>query len=271
MSIKIIMGLSDNIDSVADRDDECIVAIVTGAGKDKGGRKSMGTAICEALLNSKNNEGKTIKVVGVARHPMEMDHPNYFPLCADVTEKEKLEEVFETAEKIGRLDLVVVAAGSTFIEYAMNYKYDAVMSHLNLNVQAVAATTMLATQRLAKHNRGTIFLFSSIVTDNFPGDHAIYTGTKSFAQSYGKCLSKDPSIIEKNIRVMVIKPGIIDTGIFGSGIKNEERREYMKKYTAKVGGGLKPEVVADHLVHAYTADQNVHSGVVFIKPSKQPE
>lgn len=257
--------------SQADPSDDCVVAIVTGAGQDKEGNKSMGSAICEALLNSKNNEGKTIKVVGVSRHPKEIDDPNYSAHAADVTDKEKLEGVFKEAEKMGKVDLVIVGAGSTFIEHAMNYEYDAVMTHLALNVQGVAATTMLAYKTMAKNNRGTIFLFSSIVTDNFPGDHAIYTGTKSFAESFAKCLSKDPSIVEKNIRVMAIKPGIIDTGVFVSGIKNDEIRDGMADYTDNIGGGLDPETVAKHVVEAYTADQDVHSGIVFVKPTQQPE
>lgn len=90
----------------------------------------------------------------------------------------------------------------------------------NINVLKVVINKML------EKNSGKIIIMSSMISNISVPFFGIYASTKSSLSMIGKCLRKELKIINSNIKVSVIEPGVYKTGFNRMMITNGKTNKY---------------------------------------------
>ncbi|PZR28880.1 MAG: short-chain dehydrogenase [Azospira oryzae] len=198
------------------------VAVITG------GNSGIGLGIAEAL----KNEGAKGVIVG--RNQKTLDRAvaqlgeNFIAVNADVTRVADLERVFkETAERFGKVDVVVANAGAGTIGTVASIgeaDYDRTM---DLNLKSVYFTVHAALPYL--NDGSSIILIGSNAAHRAYPNFTLYGAAKAAVIFFAKGFSSD--LLGRKIRVNVITPGTTDTPAFEKFVPAEQV-EGVKKHFA---------------------------------------
>src|SRR6195952_2135080 len=198
------------------------VAVITG------GNSGIGFGIAEAF----KNEGAVGAIVG--RNQATLDSSvaqlgdNFTAINADVTNLADLERVYkETAEKFGKIDVLVVNAGGGTIGTVADIgeaDYDKTM---DLNLKSVYFTVQKALPYM--NDGGSIILIGSNAAHRAYPSFTLYGAAKAAVIYLAKGFSSD--LLGRKIRANVITPGTTDTPAFDKFIPAEQI-EAVKKHFA---------------------------------------
>lgn len=198
------------------------VAVITG------GNSGIGLGIAEAL----KNEGAKGVIVG--RNQKTLDRAvaqlgdNFIAVNADVTRVADLERVFkETAERFGKVDVVVANAGAGTIGTVASIgeaDYDRTM---NLNLKSVYFTVHAALPYM--NDGSSVILIGSNAAHRAYPNFTLYGAAKAAVIFFAKGFSSD--LLGRKIRVNVITPGTTDTPAFEKFVPAEQV-EGVKKHFA---------------------------------------
>src|ERR1700691_3739223 len=181
------------------------VWLITGA------TSGFGRSLTEEVLR----EGDI--VVGVGRSIGRLDdlkgaYPDrLFPVMLDVTDTARDAEVVdETAERFGRLDVLVNAAGRTQVG-ALEETTDAEMRFLfELHYFGPAALTKAALPHMRRHPGGWIVQFSSVGGQITAPGVGAYCATKFALEGLTQTLSQEVP----GVHFLIVEPGAFRTGLF---------------------------------------------------------
>ncbi|WP_276351479.1 SDR family oxidoreductase [Cohnella caldifontis] len=202
------------------------VAIVTG------GSRGIGRAIAERLasdgayvvVNYAGNRGKAEETV----QAIVQAGGKAVAIQADVSGVREVERLFsETAEKLGRVDILINNAGIMETQPIGEVKEADFDKHFAINVKG----TYFACQQAAKHMKpgGRIVnLSTSVVGGMFPG-YSVYAATKGAVEQITRQLAKE--LGPKGITINAIAPGPVATELFTAG-KTEEQIEALSRLNA---------------------------------------
>ncbi len=189
------------------------VAVITG------GNSGIGLGIAEAL----KNEGAKGVIVG--RNQKTLDRAvaqlgdNFIAVNADVTRVADLERVFkETAERFGKVDVVVANAGAGTIGTVASIgeaDYDRTM---NLNLKSVYFTVHAALPYM--NDGSSVILIGSNAAHRAYPNFTLYGAAKAAVIFFAKGFSSD--LLGRKIRVNVITPGTTDTPAFEKFVPAEQ-------------------------------------------------
>ena len=130
-------------------------------------------------------------------------------ISADVTEPAKLSDAFaRTIEHFGRLDIVVVVAGTAIVGPIETLTVEDFDQTFAINVRA----PFIAARNAAKamNSGGRIILIGSIVADRSPGKGAtLYAASKASLSGLTRALARE--LGERGITVNLVQPGPTDT------------------------------------------------------------
>jgi glucose 1-dehydrogenase len=208
--------------------------VVTGAssGIGQGVAIAFGQLGANVVINYNSDEegaNETLKQI-------EQGGGSGFIFQADVSEEEKVEEMFRKAEEIyGRIDVLVNNAGvqqdSAFAEMTLD-QWNKVM-HINLTGQFLCARAAIkhfgkqsdvGPEDMAKGN----IIFMSSVHDVIPwAGHINYAASKGGISMLMKSLALE--VAPQKIRVNAISPGAIATNINEEVWNDEEKRNALIK------------------------------------------
>ncbi len=181
------------------------IAVITG------GNSGIGFGIAQAF----KNEGAKGVIVG--RNPETLASAvaqlgeNFIALQADVTNLADLERVFqETAEKFGKIDVVVANAGGGAVGTVATLGEADFDQTLALNLKSVYFTVQHALPYL---NEGaSIILLGSNAAHRAYPNFTLYGAAKAAVIFLAKGFSSD--LLARKIRANVITPGTTDTPAF---------------------------------------------------------
>ena len=194
--------------------EKCV--LVTGA------TSGIGQAVAQSFLASGarvaavgRNQMALDELLGVSEHNGEL-----LKVRADVTDNEQLSEAVElVAEKFGRLDVLVNAAGhisSGTIEDTSLPAWDAMM---NVNLRAPFFLMQLCAPYLVR-TKGNVVNISSVTgLRSFPGVLA-YCVSKAGLDQLTRCAALE--LAAKGVRVNAVNPGVVVTEIHKRGGMNED-------------------------------------------------
>lgn len=157
-------------------------------------------------------------VVGAGRSTGRLDdlkdaYPDrLFPVVLDVTDTARGAQVVdETAERLGRLDVLVNGAGRTQVG-ALEETTDAEMRFLfDLHYFGPAALTKAALPHMRRQGGGWVVQFSSVGGQFTAPGFGAYCATKFALEGLTQTLSQEvPSV-----RFLIVEPGAFRTGLFG--------------------------------------------------------
>ena len=200
------------------------VAVITG------GNSGIGFGIAQEF----KKEGAVGAIVGRTKSTLDSSlaelGETFIAIRADVTNQEDLERIFkETAEKFGKIDIVVANAGGAASGASLGSvaeigeaDYDKTM---DLNLKSVYFTVHRALPYM--NDGGSIILIGSNAGHRAYPSLSLYGAAKAAVIHFAKGFSLD--LLDRKIRVNTLSPGTVETPVFGKFIP-EEQVENVKKW-----------------------------------------
>lgn len=179
------------------------VAIVTGASS------GIGRAAAERLAR----EG--IAVIAIARRrerleELQKSFPNIHPEPCDVTDHGSLARIVaETAERFGRIDMLVNNAGFSYYERVADSSLEHWRHTQAVNLEAMFVLVKLAVPHMIARHYGRIVNVSSIQAQAAEASVGAYAASKGAINAWSRSLAVD--LAEHGILVNVVAPGCIQT------------------------------------------------------------
>ncbi|MBI4246475.1 MAG: SDR family NAD(P)-dependent oxidoreductase [Candidatus Rokubacteria bacterium] len=186
------------------------VAVVTGAGR------GIGRAVARALAA----EGAAVVLAARTRQELAAvaaeirdDGGRALAVPTDVTQDSAVEALVEqTVVELGRLDLLVTAAGvASFgpVAGAKPADWDAMLA---VNLRAVMVCCRAALGPMLRQRRGTILNVASVAASRPIAGAAAYSAAKAGVVGFSRVLAEE--VRSEGVRVGVLLPGAVDTPLW---------------------------------------------------------
>jgi len=228
-----------------------MTALVTGAGR------GIGRSIAERLAGEGAAVALNARTEGDLRDVQSaIDARGGRAVIArgDITDDEALRNVMKIVDReLGRIDILVNNAGIGQFAPVRDLSVDDFDAMWMLNMRALFQTTKLALERMERQESGAIVNISSLAGKNAFAGGAGYAATKWALIGFSRCLMLE--VREKNIRVVTVCPGSVDTTF--SGARNPD----------KAGKILTPDDVAEAVLVAVTLPSRAMISEIDIRPT----
>jgi NADP-dependent 3-hydroxy acid dehydrogenase YdfG len=187
------------------------VALVTGAGRGIG----RATALAFAA------EGAAVALVARSRADLaelageirERTPARVLAVPTDVTQDAAVEALVEhVASELGRLDVLVTAAGTAAFAPVAESKPGDWDAMLTLNLRAVMVCCRAVLPVMLRQRSGTILNMASIAAKRALPGSAAYTATKTAVIGFSRVLAEE--LRPHGVRVGVLVPGAVDTPLW---------------------------------------------------------
>lgn len=222
-----------------------MTAVITG------GTAGLGSQLAKGFLSA------GAQVVCAARGPHEItdllaDHPERAAFVpTDVRDPDSLHLLMtETAERFGRIDIVVANAGITRNGLVARLAPSDWREVMNTNVDGVFHTVQAALPHL-EQSGGTILTVSSAMASRAVPGASAYAASKAAIEAFTRCCAVE--FAPRRIRVNCLSPGILDVGM-GEIVGADERLRQL--YWPRMLSG-----------RAGTAQEAVDAAVFLVSPS----
>ncbi|MHC4982991.1 MAG: SDR family oxidoreductase [Planctomycetota bacterium] len=225
------------------------VALVTGAGR------GIGRAIAKALA------GCGAQVVLAARTKEQIDAVaadiataggTAAPVVADVSDEASVAELFGEVRKLGRLDILVNNAGVGLFGPVKDFSAEDFDRVLDTNLRGTFLCCREAMRIMAPQGSGYIINISSVVGFKGYPNQAAYTASKHGVVGLTKSLAAEAQ--EHNVRVSVVMPGGVDTGLVGDARPDLESSVL-----------LEPEDIAQTVLYLLSLSDRAHVDQIYIR------
>lgn len=230
------------------------VAVITG------GSVGIGLAVAQGLAK----EG--VHLVLCARDPARLDAAaqeiagsygvRAVGVQADVSKSDDVACILAKVEEtFGDVDILINNAGTGSNETILEAPDDKWQYYWDLHVMAAVRLSRGLIPFMTKRGGGVIIQNASICAKQPLGYEPIYNVTKAALMMFSKCLSNE--VIEKNIRVNCINPGLVLTPDWkktakqltaGTDVTWEQYLDKIAKDNAPIGRFATPEELADFFV-----------------------
>lgn len=236
------------------------VAVVTGASKGIGagiakGLAAEGASVVVNYSSSKEGADRVVKEItdkgGKA-----------VAVQGNVAKTADVERILAEAKKaFGPLDILVNNAGV----YEFSPVEEITEEHYNRIFNTNVLGLLLTTKEALKHfngNGGSIINIGSAVTEVYPPNSAVYTGTKGAVDAITRTLAKE--LGPKKIRVNSINPGVTETeGVHAAGFIGSD---FLKQFEAQTPLGRigQPEDIASVAVFLASPDSAWLTGELLV-------
>lgn len=161
----------------------------------------------------------------------------------DVTDEAHRVDLVRHAAESGGVDVLVNNAGRGFYAPALKIDVAKMRDLFELNVIAPLRLVQLAAPQLAR-SRGVVVMMSSVAGVVAAPRYAAYAASKFALEAIAMSLRSE--LAETGVRVVVIRPGPVDTPFRA----NAERAEGLEGYDAPDPNAQSPEAVAEKTVRA---------------------
>ncbi len=234
-------------------------AIVTGASSGIG--RSIALRFAE--------EGAQVTVADVREDPREGGKPTHeliqekggeaIFMDTDVSSKEDVQKMFyETAEKFGKIDIVVNNAGVFFQDKVEDLEEEEWDRVINIDLKGVYLCTKEAVEHmLAEDIEGSIINISSIAGLLGYRGAAAYSAAKGGVSNFTREVALDYG--SKGINVNAICPGVIKTQMTAEFREDPQMKEFMEQNTPYKRLG-EPEDIANTAVFLASDESNFIHG-----------
>ncbi|OMP75499.1 MULTISPECIES: glucose 1-dehydrogenase [unclassified Chitinophaga] len=152
----------------------------------------------------------------------------FIAINADVTKLADLEKVFTTtAEKFGKIDVVVANAGAGAVGTVATFDEEAFDQAIDINLKSVYFTIQKALPYM--NDGGSIILIGSNAAHRAYANFTLYGAAKAAVIYLAKGFSSD--LLDRKIRANIITPGTTDTPAFDKFVPADQM-EAVKKHFA---------------------------------------
>jgi len=174
-----------------------------------GSCSGIGKAICEALIRKK------INVIGITRNEAvhDFDPEYYISHQIDLGDLKNFPEKFlGILEKYDQMDGLISCAGVGNFGSIENFSLLQIEESIKINLLSHIALTRYLIPLLKKQNRGDLIYIGSEAALEGGKQGSIYSAAKFGLRGFTKSIRAE--VAHKNIRVILINPGMVRTSFF---------------------------------------------------------
>ena len=224
-------------------------AVVTGAGRGIGRAISLALARCGAhvLLTARTGSqlDETAAEITAAG--------GLASVCAaDLAIEQQIEQVFQQADQLGSLDILINNAGIGIFGPSIEFATDDFDRVLRVNVRGTFLCCRAALQRMISSESGTIINISSVVGIKGYPLQAAYAASKHAVMGLTKSLAAEAQ--EYGIRVSAVLPGGVDTDMVAQA-RPDLDREIL----------IRPEDIANTVLYMLSLSEQAAVDQVYIR------
>ena len=231
-------------------------ALVTGASS------GIGEACARAL------SGNGAKVILTGRNQKKLEQLSKeiggIFLTANLSISEEIISLFEAID--GPIDILVNNAGVAPKASIIDGDVEAFQTLLNVNVLALTHCCQLALKKFDPKNGGQIVNISSMSGHRVPPSGGFYAATKFAVRAVTEALRYELKSKGNKTRVTMISPGFVDTPLLENYFRGDEETLSALRQDIEM---LKPQDIAQTLIHILETPKHVEIGDVMMRPSDQ--
>lgn len=222
------------------------------------------------LAKSFSNEGHPVLMIARRKEIMEnLELPETISKSVDVVDYENMEKAIrEAEEKYGKTDLLVNCAGVMLLGHPDTQSYEEWERMIDVNVKGILTGTKVVLKDMMERNEGTIINISSIAGRKTFDNHSVYCGSKFAVHAITESMRKEVS--NKNVRIIVISPGVVETNLL-SHTTDEEIKDNYNDWKKSIESGLDVKQITDCVMFAYKQSQSVCVREIVIAKTKQAD
>jgi NADP-dependent 3-hydroxy acid dehydrogenase YdfG len=184
----------------------------------------------------------------------------------DVRKKNEVDNFVDSLpDEFKQIDILINNAGlSRGLEKFYEDDFNNWEEMIDTNIKGLLYVTRAVVPGMVKRMNGHIINIGSIAGHEVYSKGGVYCGTKHAVDAITKSLRMD--LIDKNIRVSTIDPGLVETNFSNIRFHGDEER------AKNVYKGMKPlsgKDVADAIIFIATRPVHVNIGEVIILPTRQ--
>ena len=231
-------------------------ALITGASS------GIGAACAKALANN----GAKVVLTGRNQTRLEQlsEEIGGRYMVADISQNH---EVIKLFDEIGEsIDILVNNAGIAPKASIIEGKIESFEDLLRINVLAVVHCCQLAIKKFDPSTGGQIINISSMSGHRVPPSGGFYAATKFAVRAVTEALRYELKIQKNKTRVSMISPGFVDTPLLDNYFKGSEEKLSELRQRLEL---LKPEDVANSLIHILESPNHVEIGDIMMRPRDQ--
>ena len=231
-------------------------ALITGASS------GIGAACAKALANN----GAKVVLTGRNQTSLEQlsEEIGGRYIVADISQND---EVIKLFDEIGEsIDILVNNAGIAPKASIIEGKIESFEDLLRVNVLAVVHCCQLAIKKFDPSTGGQIINISSMSGHRVPPSGGFYAATKFAVRAITEALRYELKIQKNKTRVSMISPGFVDTPLLDNYFKGSEEKLSELRERLEM---LKPEDVANSLIHILESPNHVEIGDIMMRPRDQ--
>ena len=231
-------------------------ALITGASS------GIGAACAKALANN----GAKVVLTGRNQTRLEQlsEEIGGRYMVADISQNH---EVIKLFDEIGEsIDILVNNAGIAPKASIIEGKIESFEDLLRINVLAVVHCCQLAIKKFDPSTGGQIINISSMSGHRVPPSGGFYAATKFAVRAITEALRYELKIKKNKTRVSMISPGFVDTPLLDNYFKGSEEKLSELRERLEM---LKPEDIANSLIHILESPNHVEIGDIMMRPRDQ--
>ena len=231
-------------------------ALITGASS------GIGAACAKALANN----GAKVVLTGRNQTSLEQlsEEIGGRYIVADISQND---EVIKLFDEIGEsIDILVNNAGIAPKASIIEGKIESFEDLLRVNVLAVVHCCQLAIKKFDPSTGGQIINISSMSGHRVPPSGGFYAATKFAVRAITEALRYELKIQKNKTRVSMISPGFVDTPLLDNYFKGSEEKLSELRERLEM---LKPQDVANSLIHILESPNHVEIGDIMMRPRDQ--
>lgn len=239
------------------------VAIVTGASSGIGEATAIALADQGAQVVLAARRGELLK--GLTER-IEASGGKALPIVTDITDETQVNNLVQKVKtELGRVDIVVNNAGIALLGTIESGNPADWRRSFDINVLGLLYVTQAALPILKQQQSGHIVNISSVAGRTARAGIGVYNATKWGVNALSEALRQE--VYKDNIRVTIIEPGLVDTGIddhITDPISKQRIQERRQSITP-----LQSEDIASAIVYAVTQPPRVNVNEILIRPTGQ--
>jgi len=239
------------------------VALVTGASSGIG--EATALALARAGARVAIAARRRDRLDAVARRIADL-RSEALVLEADVARPEEAESIVgRTAERWGRLDVLVNNAGLMALSPIERARVEDWRRMLDLNLLGLMVTTRAALPHMRRQKDGHVVNISSTAGRVSNPDASVYAATKFGVGAFSEALRRE--VYRDNIRVTIIEPGAVATEL-REHVPDPDTRERIDTW-ARSMRQLQSEDVAAAILYAVSQPPHVNVNEILLRPTDQ--
>ncbi len=185
----------------------------------------------------------------------------------DVSDEEQARAFVQAAhDELGGVHILVNNAGVMLLGPVADADLDEWRTMIDVNLLGLLYCTHAALPLLGESGRGDIVNVSSVAGRRADAGAAVYNMTKFGVHAFSEALRQEA--LHAGIRVTTVAPGFVETELQGHNT-NPIVRQAMERSREQIGEVLRPEDIADAILHAVTRPAHVCVNEVVVRPTRQ--